>query len=39
MYEFIRIQYVMGHISAEQVRAYVPRWITAEEAEQIIATA
>lgn len=36
MYDFIRIQYVMGHITAEQVRGYVPRWITAEQAETII---
>lgn len=37
MYEFIRIQYAMGRISAEQVRAFAPQYITAEQAEQIIA--
>ena len=36
MYEFIRLQYVMGRITAEQVRAFAPRYITAEQAEEII---
>lgn len=36
MYEFIRIQYAMGRITAEQVLAFVPRYITAGEAEDII---
>ena len=36
MYEFIRIQFRLGAISESEVRAFAPRWITAEEAEQII---
>lgn len=39
MYEFIRIQYVLGRITAEQVSGFAPRYITAEEAEEIITTA
>lgn len=35
MYEFIRIQYRMGKLTADQVRAFVPKWITAEQAEEI----
>ena len=36
MYEFIRIQYQMGVVGANQVRAFAPRWITAEQAEEIL---
>lgn len=36
MYEFIRIQYVMGRLSAEQVRGFAPQYITAEQANTII---
>ena len=36
MYEFIRIQYVMGRLTAEQVRGFAPRYITDEQAETII---
>lgn len=36
MFEFIRIQYVLGNLTAEQVQAFAPRWITAEQAQQII---
>jgi hypothetical protein len=39
MYEFIRIQYVLGNLTPEQVRGYAPRWITVEQAEQITAQA
>ncbi len=39
MYEFIRIQYTLGRITAEQVRGFAPRYITAGEAEEIITTA
>ena len=35
MYEFIRIQYRFGRLTADQVRAFVPKWITAEQAEEI----
>ena len=37
MYEFIRIQYQLGRLTAEQVRAFAPRWITQEQAEEIVA--
>lgn len=36
MYEFIRIQYKLGKLTAEQVRSFVPKWITSEQAETII---
>lgn len=36
MFEFIRIQYVLGNLTAEQVQAFVPRWITEEQAEKIV---
>ena len=32
MYEFIRIQYALGRITAEQVRGFSPQYITAEQA-------
>lgn len=37
MFEFIKIQYLLGRLTAEQVRAYAPKWITAEQAEEILA--
>ena len=37
MYEFIRIQYRLGRLTAAQVRAYAPKWITPAEAEEILA--
>ena len=36
MYEFIRIQYLMGKITAEQVAGFVPKYITNEQAYRII---
>ena len=36
MFEFIRIQYVLGNLTEEQVQAFVPRWIMAEQAQQIV---
>lgn len=36
MYEFIRIQYALGRITTEQVRDFAPRYITAQEAEEIV---
>lgn len=36
MFNFIRIQYQLGNLTEAQVRAYAPRWITAEQAEEII---
>lgn len=35
MYEFIRLQFIMGRITAEQVKAFAPKYITAEQAETI----
>lgn len=37
MVDFIRIQYRLGRLTADQVRAFAPRWITAEQAEEILA--
>lgn len=39
MYQFIRIQFLMGKLTAEAVRGFAPRYITAQEAEEIITTA
>lgn len=36
MYEFIRLQYIMGKLTVDQVLAYAPKWITAEEAQEIV---
>lgn len=37
MYEFIKIQYRLGHLTAAQVREFAPKWITAAQAEKILA--
>ena len=37
MYEFIKLQYLLGRIDADKVRSYAPKWITPEQAEEIIA--
>lgn len=36
MYEFIRLQYIMGMIDDEKVTSFVPKWITKEQSEEII---
>jgi len=36
MYEFIRLQFVMGRLTTEQVRAFSPKYITAEQVEEIV---
>lgn len=36
MYEFIRIQYVMGRLSAVDVLGMAPKYITTEQANNII---
>lgn len=36
MFDFIRIQYQLGKLIAEQVQGFVPRWLTADQAEAII---
>ena len=36
MEQFIAIQYKMGVIDADQVRAFAPKWITVEQANQSI---
>ncbi len=36
MFEFIKIQYKLGRISADKVRSYVPKWLIAEQAAEII---
>lgn len=37
MYEFILLQYRMGRLTPAQVWRFVPKWITEEQAEQILA--
>lgn len=36
MYSFIKIQYKLGKLTADEVRAFAPRWVTPEQAEEII---
>lgn len=36
MFDFIRVQYRLGRLTAEQVRSMAPKWITANQAEEII---
>lgn len=36
MYEFIRLQYIMGNINADQVKAFAPNRITEEQAAAIV---
>ena len=38
MYQFILNQWILGKIDAEKVQSYVPKWITAEQAETILST-
>ena len=35
MAEFIRLQYKLGRLTKAQLAAFVPRWLTAEEAAAI----
>lgn len=35
MYEFIRIQYVLGKITADQVMTFAPKYITEAQAKEI----
>ena len=36
MVEFIRIQYRLGRLTAEQVRSMALKWIATDQAEEII---
>lgn len=36
MYDFIRLQYIMGRLTAAQVMAFAPKYITQEQAEEIV---
>lgn len=36
MYEFIRVQYLLGRLTDQQVYSMVPKYITAEQAGQIV---
>lgn len=36
MYDFIKIQYGLGNLTPLQVRTFVPKWITKEQADEII---
>ena len=35
MYNFLKLRFEMGRITAEQLKAYVPKWITAEQYAEI----
>ncbi|MEG1104026.1 MAG: XkdX family protein [Oscillospiraceae bacterium] len=36
MFEFIKLQYILGKITKAQVQGFVPKFITAEQAVEII---
>lgn len=36
MFAFIKLQYKMGKLTAEQVQAFVGKWITEEQAKEIL---
>lgn len=36
MFEFVRLQYIMGNLSAAQVIAFAPKWITTDQTQEII---
>ena len=36
MYDFLKLQYEMGKITAEKLHTYVPRWISEEQYQEII---
>ncbi len=37
MYKFILLQYKMGRVSEAAIRSFVPKWITEQAAEAILA--
>ena len=37
MFDFLRLQYLMGRIDETQLRAFVPTWITDAQADAIVA--
>ena len=36
MYKFLKIQYNLGKITAEQLHTYVPKWITEAQYQEIV---
>jgi len=36
MFDFIRLQYQMGKLTAEQVQTFVPRWLSDKQATEIV---
>lgn len=36
MFDFLKIQYELGNITKEQLRSYVPMWISENEYKEII---
>lgn len=36
MFDFLKIQYELGNITKEQLRSYVPMWISESEYKQIV---
>ena len=39
MYEFIRVQYILGRLTDQQVYGMVPKYITEEQAKEIVSNA
>ena len=36
MFEFIRVQYILGRIDEAKVMSYVPKWLDSEQADEIL---
>nr|DAQ30157.1 MAG TPA: hypothetical protein [Caudoviricetes sp.] len=36
MFEFLKLQYRMGKIDGSRLQSYVPRWISQEQADEIM---
>lgn len=36
MYEFIKIQYMLGNLNFDQVYQFAPKWISMEQADKIV---
>lgn len=36
MYEFIKIQYQLGKLTKDQLENFVPKWITQDQADEIL---
>lgn len=36
MYDFIRIQFLLGNLTKQQVNNFAPLWITTQQAQEIV---